>query len=59
MDAISNAQPRTLEGLQAKACAAKAEARTPDGREHPDGSIAARWSWDLVNDLLWMTGGAA
>jgi hypothetical protein len=59
MDAISNAQPSTLEGLQAKACAAKAEARTPDGSEHPDGSIAAHWSWDLVNDLLRLTGGAA
>ena len=53
-DAISAAKPRTLEGMLAKARAAKAEA-TPlhaDDEENPAGSPAERWAWDLVNDLL-------
>jgi hypothetical protein len=58
-DAISEAQPRALAGMRAKALAAKAEARMPDGSEHPAGSLAENWSWDLVNDLLRLTGGAA
>jgi hypothetical protein len=59
MDAISDAKPLTLTGVQAKALAAKAEALNPDGSEHPDGSIAAHWAWDIVNDMLRLTGGAA
>lgn len=59
MDAISDAQPQTLAGLQAKALAAKAEAMNPDGSEHPDGSIAAHWAWDIANDMLRLTCGAA
>ncbi len=51
-NAISEAKPSTLEGMLAKARAAKAEAGRPDGSENPDGTPAARWAWDLVNDLL-------
>ena len=58
-DAIHDAQPQTLAGMRAKALAAKAEALRPDGTEDPDGTAAAFWSWDLVNDLLRLTGGAA
>jgi hypothetical protein len=59
MDAISDAKPLTFEGVCAKALAAKAEAMMPDGSEHSDGSIAAHWAWDIANDMLRLTGGAA
>lgn len=55
-DAISDARPATLAGLLAKARAAKFEARMLDGHESPDGSMAAIWSWDIVNDLLRLCG---
>ena len=58
-DAIHDAQPQTLAGMRAKALAAKAEARSPDGSEEYRSSPAGSWSWDLVNDLLRLTGGAA
>ena len=58
-DAIHDARPVTLAGTRAKALAAKAEALRPDGTEDPDGTAAAHWAWDLVNDLLRLTGGAA
>jgi hypothetical protein len=58
-DAIHAARPQTLAGMRAKALAAKAEARTPEGSEAPDNCPAETWSWDLVNDLLRLTGGAA
>ena len=58
-NAIHDARPVTLEGLRAKALAAKAEARSPDGSEEYRSSSAGSWSWDLVNDLLRLTGGAA
>ena len=53
-DAITDARPRTLVGLQAKARAAKAEAMSSrlDGTEMPEGTPAEGWAWDLVNDLL-------
>ncbi len=51
-DAIGTAKPHTLEGMLAKARAAKVEARRPDGAEDPDCSPAEVWAWDLVNDLL-------
>ena len=51
-EAISAAKPRTLQGMLAKARAAKAEARQPDGTHDPEGSPAEEWAWDLVNDLL-------
>jgi hypothetical protein len=57
--AISAARPQTLAGIRAKAMAAKAEARWPDGSENPESSVAAHWSWDLMNDFLGLTGGAA
>jgi hypothetical protein len=34
-DAIDAAKPQTLAGMRAKALAAKAEARSPDGSEEP------------------------
>lgn len=57
-DAISQAKPMTLDGMRAKARAAKKEAQNPRGPESPNQFLAARWSWDLVNDLLRIDGGA-
>jgi hypothetical protein len=51
-DAIHGAKPKTIEGMLAKARAAKAEARGLDGSENPECTPAAYWAWDLVNDLL-------
>lgn len=56
--AISEAEPQTLEGVLAKARIAKAEALNPDGSESIEGSVAAQWSWDVVNDLLRLNGRA-
>jgi hypothetical protein len=50
-DAISDARPQTMEGLRAKAMAAKAEAIEPDGRELIGGGPHEYWAWDIVNDL--------
>lgn len=58
-DAIHAAQPVTMAGMRAKALVAKAEARKPDGSEDPCSTPAEHWAWDLVNDLLRLTGGAA
>ncbi|MDJ0391358.1 hypothetical protein QMO56_24940 [Roseomonas sp. E05] len=55
-EAISEAQPRTIEGMLAKAQAAKAEARRPDGSEKPTDGPAAEWAWDLMHDLIRMAG---
>lgn len=55
LDAINAAKPQTLEGVVAKARAAKAEARGPDGSDRPEDGSAARWAWHLVNDLLRLT----
>jgi hypothetical protein len=51
-DAISDAEPQTVAGLVAKARAAKAEALQPDGSENPEGTMAEKWAWDIVNDLI-------
>jgi hypothetical protein len=56
-DTISNALPVTIAGLVAKARAAKIEARRQDGSERPENTMAAAWSWDLVNDLIRLFGG--
>lgn len=58
-DAIHDARPQTLAGMRAKALAAKAEARKPDGSEDPCSTAAEHWAWELVNDLLRLTGSAA
>ena len=58
LDAIHSAVPISLAGMMAKARAAKAEALTLNGREHPENSPAAYWAWDLVNDLLRLGGEA-
>ena len=58
-DAIHDVRPITLAGMRAKVLVAKAEALRPDGTEDPDGTVAAHRSWDLVNDLLRLTGGVA
>jgi hypothetical protein len=55
-EAITAARAKTLDGLLAKARAAKAEARQPGGREEPAGTPAEDWAWDLVNDLLALGG---
>jgi hypothetical protein len=51
-DAIDQIKPVTLEGMVAKARAAKAEAAQPDGTEDFECSPAGDWAWDLLNDLL-------
>lgn len=51
-DAISDAKPKTLERMVAKAFAAKAEALRPNGQEDPEGTPAEHWAWDLVDDIL-------
>jgi hypothetical protein len=55
-DAISESEPRTLVGIYAKARAAKAEARKPDGSEDQVSSMGEAWAWDIVNDLLRIAG---
>ena len=57
--AIDAAQPQTMAGMIAKARAAKGEAAAPDGSECPENGPAARWAWDLVNDLLRLHGRAS
>ncbi len=51
-DAIHDAKPQTIEGMLAKAWAAKIEAVWLDGSEHPANCPAETWSWDLLNDLI-------
>lgn len=59
-DAISAFKPTTLAGMYAKARAAKAEAQSfEDGSEDPESTPAARWAWDLLNDLLRIREGRA
>lgn len=58
-DAIHDARPVTLAGMRAKALIAKIEARNLDGSEEPANTAAAHMAWELVNDLLRLTGGAA
>jgi len=55
-EAISAARPQTVEGMLAKAQAAEAEARTPDGGENPENCPAADWAWDLMHDFLRLAG---
>ena len=45
--------------MRAKALAAKAEARNPNGPEDFECTAAAHMAWELVHDLLRLTGGAA
>ena len=57
---IRDAKPQTMAGVVAKARAAKAEALGPSGEEQVDfTSEAGAWAWDVLNDLLRLTGGAA
>lgn len=58
-NAIHDALPVTLAGMRAKALVAKIEARNLDGSEEPANTAAAHMAWELVNDLLRLTGGAA
>lgn len=55
--AVSAVRPATMDGVLAKARAAKAEA----GKDERclEGGIAADWAWDIVNDLLRLHGGTA
>jgi hypothetical protein len=55
-EAICDGVPMTLEGMLAKAKAAKFDALCPDGTERPDGAMASTWAWQLVNDLLRLGG---
>lgn len=55
--AIDDARPQSIDGILAKARAAKTEAHRPDGTEERDGGQGAVWAWDLVNDLLRLNGG--
>ena len=58
-DAIGEAEPQTLEGLRAKALVAKLEATMPDGSEMPNGTVGGDWAWDLLHDILRLSGGEA
>jgi hypothetical protein len=61
-DIISEASPQTVEGLFAKARAAKSEARVlVNGTyyEQPSNTPAETWAWDLVNDLVRLFGAGA
>jgi hypothetical protein len=51
-DAIDEARPQTVDGLLAKARAAKIEAVRCDGTEDPDGTSGARWAWQIMHDLI-------
>jgi hypothetical protein len=55
-DAIRAAVPMTVAGMVAKARAAKAEAACKDGTERYENCPAADMAWDLVNDLLRLSG---
>lgn len=55
-DAISDAKPQTMAGLVAKARAAKLESLDARGEEEPAGTMAERWAWDLVDDLIRLSG---
>jgi hypothetical protein len=55
-DAIGSAHPQTIEGALAKARAAKAEALRQDGTELPEDGPAGRWAWQVVDDLLRLSG---
>lgn len=56
-DAIGAAEPQTLEGMRAKALVAKLEAAMPDGSEMPNGTVGGDWAWDLLHDVLRLSGG--
>lgn len=58
LQAVCDAVPLTVAGIVAKAMAAKDEAQLLRGGEEPEGSIAAQWAWDIVNDLLRLAGSA-
>jgi hypothetical protein len=51
---INEVEPKTIEGLVAKAYAAKVEAYNHgrDGQEDPEGTHAEGWAWNLINDLI-------
>ncbi|PZP45886.1 MAG: hypothetical protein DI601_08095 [Azospirillum brasilense] len=57
-DAISAAEPQTVQGLLAKARAAVTEATAQDGSVHPEGTPAMDWAWDVTLDLLRLHGRA-
>jgi hypothetical protein len=52
LDAISQATPRTIAGIVAKARAAKHQATGPNGDGETGGSIAEQWALQIVNDLV-------
>ncbi|MBE9604274.1 hypothetical protein IAI18_05315 [Acetobacteraceae bacterium H6797] len=58
LDAVSAARPRTLEGVLAKARAAKSEVTVFEGVELWDNTVAGRWAIDVVHDLLRLAGDA-
>jgi hypothetical protein len=53
--AVYDAKPQTIAGIIAKAKAAKEEAQNPSGENWEDCS-AADWAWDIVNDLVRLSG---
>lgn len=57
LDALCDVRAQTMAGLVAKARAAKAEAIGPEGDEQIEFySVAGQWAWDLVNDVLRLSG---
>ena len=58
-DFITESKPQTLAGVLAKARAARHEAVDRDGDECWPGSMGEAWAFDIVNDLLRVTGRVA
>lgn len=56
-DLVSAAVPKTLEGVLAKARAAKADAADING-DDTQGAMGGMWAWDIVNDLVRIGGSA-
>jgi hypothetical protein len=55
-DLISDAVPLTMAGVLAKARAAAGEARGLEGQEQWGGSMGEGWAYDIVKDLLRLSG---
>ncbi len=55
---VTERAPVTIVGLAAKARAAKAEARSPDGSEELE-LMSAEWAMDLLNDVIRIAGEVA
>ncbi len=58
-ETLAEARPQTVAGIVAKARVAKVAATLPDGTEIPEHGNAATMAWDVLNDLLRLSGQVA